>query len=63
MIIQNFRAKPETAMRHVDDLGLEEYVAAIAVARIVLGPKVRLQAPPNLVDLDEMPASAGGGGR
>ncbi len=53
VIIQNFRAKPDTAMRHDDDLGLEEYVAALAVSRIVLGPKVRLQAPPNLVDLDE----------
>jgi FO synthase len=50
VIIQNFRAKPDTAMRHVDDLELEEYLAAIAVSRIVLGPKVRLQAPPNLVD-------------
>ena len=50
VIVQNFRAKPETAMRHSDDLGLEEYLAAIAVARIVLGPKMRLQAPPNLVD-------------
>jgi FO synthase len=53
VIIQNFRAKPDTAMRHADDLGLEEYVAAIAVSRIVLGPKIRLQAPPNLVDLAE----------
>ena len=52
VIIQNFRAKPDTAMRHTDDLGLEEYVAAIAVSRIVLGPKVRVQAPPNLVDTD-----------
>ncbi len=50
VIIQNFRAKPDTAMRHTDDLGLEEYLAAIAVSRLVLGPKVRLQAPPNLVD-------------
>jgi FO synthase len=50
VIIQNFRAKPDTAMRHAGDLGLEEYVAAIAVSRIVLGPKVRLQAPPNLVE-------------
>src|SRR5213595_3657867 len=40
-------------MRHVDDLGLEEYLAAIAVSRLVLGPNVRLQAPPNLVDLEE----------
>ncbi|MGO4256846.1 bifunctional FO biosynthesis protein CofGH [Marmoricola sp. RAF53] len=53
VIIQNFRAKPDTAMRHTDDLGLEEYRAAIAVTRILLGPKVRVQAPPNLVDSSE----------
>ena len=53
VIVQNFRAKPDTAMRSTDDLGLEEYLAAIAVARLVLGPKMRVQAPPNLVDLDE----------
>jgi len=53
VIVQNFRAKPDTAMRHVDDLGLDEYRAAIAVTRIVLGPKARVQAPPNLVDLTE----------
>lgn len=53
VIVQNFRAKPDTAMRHVDDLGLEEYVAAIAVTRIVMGPKARVQAPPNLTDLAE----------
>ena len=51
--MQNFRAKPDTAMRHDDDLGLEEYVATIATARVLLGPSVRLQAPPNLVDLAE----------
>ncbi|KQT94075.1 2-phospho-L-lactate guanylyltransferase [Marmoricola sp. Leaf446] len=53
VIVQNFRAKPDTAMRHTDDLGLQEYLAALATARVVLGPKVRLQAPPNLVDLEE----------
>jgi FO synthase len=53
VIVQNFRAKPDTAMRHVDDLGLEEYRAAIAVTRLVLGPKARVQAPPNLVDSSE----------
>lgn len=53
VIIQNFRAKPDTAMRHTDDLGLDEYLAAIATARIVLGPSMRVQAPPNLVDLTE----------
>ncbi|TQK72614.1 bifunctional FO biosynthesis protein CofGH [Nocardioides sp. SLBN-35] len=53
VIVQNFRAKPDTAMRHVDDLDLAEYRAAIAVTRLVLGPKARIQAPPNLVDLEE----------
>ncbi len=50
VIVQNFRAKADTAMRHADDLGLEEYRAAVAVTRLVLGPKARVQAPPNLVD-------------
>ncbi len=53
VIIQNFRAKPDTAMRTAADLDLDEYVATVAVARLVLGPQVRLQAPPNLVDLEE----------
>jgi FO synthase len=53
VIVQNFRAKPETAMRHADDLGLDEFRATIAVTRLVLGPKSVVQAPPNLVDLDE----------
>ncbi|WP_229052369.1 bifunctional FO biosynthesis protein CofGH [Aeromicrobium sp. Leaf350] len=53
VIVQNFRAKDATAMRSVDDLGLDEYLAAVATARVVLGPSVRVQAPPNLVDLAE----------
>jgi FO synthase len=50
VIIQNFRAKPDTAARDRDDADREEHLAAIAVARLVLGPAVRIQAPPNLVD-------------
>ena len=53
VIVQNFRAKPDTAMRHTDDLDLDEFRAAIAVTRLVLGPRARVQAPPNLVDLAE----------
>ncbi|MGI8645958.1 MAG: bifunctional FO biosynthesis protein CofGH, partial [Nocardioides sp.] len=53
VIVQNFRAKPDTAMRHSADLDLDTYRAAIAVTRIVLGPRARVQAPPNLVDLVE----------
>jgi FO synthase len=56
VIVQNFRAKPDTAMRDVDDAGLEEFLATIAVARVVLGPRMRVQAPPNLVDLAETAA-------
>lgn len=61
VIVQNFRAKPDTVMRHTDDLDLDEYRAAIAVTRIVLGPKARIQAPPNLVDLEECRALLGAG--
>jgi FO synthase len=49
VIVQNFRAKPDTRMRGVPDAGLEELAATIAVARLVLGPSVRIQAPPNLI--------------
>ena len=48
-IVQNFRAKPDTAMRHEPDADLLDLAATIAVARLVLGPGMRLQAPPNLV--------------
>jgi FO synthase len=50
VIVQNFRAKPDTAMRAMPDAQLEELAATVAVARLVLGPKARIQAPPNLVD-------------
>ena len=61
VIVQNFRAKPDTAMRHADDLPLDDYRATIAVARIVLGPRMRVQAPPNLVSLAECAALLGAG--
>ncbi|MDT7545500.1 MAG: synthase, partial [Actinomycetota bacterium] len=56
VIVQNFRAKDDTAMRNEPDATMDEYLAAIAVARIVLGPRMRVQAPPNLVDLAETTA-------
>ncbi|MFD6037391.1 bifunctional FO biosynthesis protein CofGH [Streptomyces griseoincarnatus] len=52
LIIQNFRAKPDTAMRGMPDAELDELVATVAVARLVLGPTACLQAPPNLVDAE-----------
>jgi len=56
VIVQNFRAKGDTAMRGTPDPSLEEYLAAIAVTRLLLGPRMRVQAPPNLVDLPETAA-------
>ncbi|MEV6285220.1 bifunctional FO biosynthesis protein CofGH [Kribbella sp. NPDC051770] len=53
IIIQGFRVKPDTAMRNDADVPLDEWLAAIAVTRVVLGPRARVQAPPNLVDLNE----------
>ncbi|MFB6632782.1 bifunctional FO biosynthesis protein CofGH [Streptomyces sp. NPDC056362] len=50
LIIQNFRAKPDTAMRGMPDAELDDLVATVAVARIIMGPSACLQAPPNLVD-------------
>jgi FO synthase len=48
VIIQNFRAKPDTALRDAPDLGVDEFAATVAVARLILGPAMRVQAPPNL---------------
>ncbi|MGX5189099.1 bifunctional FO biosynthesis protein CofGH [Streptomyces avermitilis] len=50
LIIQNFRAKPDTAMRGMPDAELDELIATVAVARHIMGPRACLQAPPNLVD-------------
>ncbi|MEU1548357.1 bifunctional FO biosynthesis protein CofGH [Nocardia sp. NPDC005745] len=49
VIVQNFRAKPDTAMAEDPDADLQDLAASIAVTRLVLGPKMRVQAPPNLV--------------
>ncbi|MHC2184770.1 FO synthase [Rathayibacter agropyri] len=53
-IVQNFRAKPRTAMQNEVDLELQEYVANVAVARLVLGADATIQAPPNLTDEQEL---------
>jgi FO synthase len=50
VIVQNFRAKPDTAMRGMPDAELHDLAATVAVARLVLGPKARIQAPPNLIE-------------
>jgi FO synthase len=49
VIVQNFRAKPDTKMRGTPDADLADLAATIAVTRLVLGPAARIQAPPNLI--------------
>ena len=61
IIVQNFLAKADTAMRSVPDAGLEEFLATIAVTRMVVGPSMRIQAPPNLVEPEETAALLGAG--
>jgi FO synthase len=53
VIVQNFRAKEHTAMASTPDADIDDFLATVAVARLVLGPGMRVQAPPNLVSRDE----------
>ncbi|MGH2768509.1 MAG: 7,8-didemethyl-8-hydroxy-5-deazariboflavin synthase CofG, partial [Actinomycetota bacterium] len=48
VIVQNFRAKPDTLMHAHPEPSAEEMVGAIALARLVLGSEMSIQAPPNL---------------
>ncbi|HZS82980.1 MAG TPA: 5-amino-6-(D-ribitylamino)uracil--L-tyrosine 4-hydroxyphenyl transferase CofH [Stellaceae bacterium] len=48
IIIQNFRAKPGTRMADAAEPGLDDHLWTIAVARLVLGGAMNIQAPPNL---------------
>ncbi|PXY32294.1 bifunctional FO biosynthesis protein CofGH [Prauserella muralis] len=49
IIVQNFRAKPDTAMRAHADAEIADLAATVAVARLLMPPGVSVQAPPNLV--------------
>jgi FO synthase len=48
VIIQNFRAKPDTAMRHAGEPDTDDMLRTQAVARLLLGPEMNIQSPPNL---------------
>jgi FO synthase len=48
LIIQNFKAKPGTKMAGAPEPALEEQLWTIAVARLLFGPSMSIQAPPNL---------------
>jgi 7,8-didemethyl-8-hydroxy-5-deazariboflavin synthase CofH subunit/7,8-didemethyl-8-hydroxy-5-deazariboflavin synthase CofG subunit len=50
VIVQNFLPKAGTAMRNSPPCPPDDYLDAIALARIILPPDIHLQAPPNLSD-------------
>jgi 7,8-didemethyl-8-hydroxy-5-deazariboflavin synthase CofG subunit len=54
VIIQNFRAKPDIPMAAHPEPTLEEVLSTIALARLILGPQMNIQAPPNL-SYDDFP--------
>jgi FO synthase len=48
LIIQNFKAKPGTKMADASEPAIEEQLWTVAVARLLFGPRMSIQAPPNL---------------
>ncbi len=54
VIVQNFRAKPDIPMAQHAEPSLEEFLRTIAIARLILGPQMNVQAPPNL-SYDDFP--------
>ena len=48
IIVQNFRAKPGTKMAAAGEPGFEELLWTVAAARLIFGPEMNIQAPPNL---------------
>lgn len=48
VIVQNFRSKPDTPMAEAGEPGLIDLMSACAITRIVMGPDMNIQAPPNL---------------
>jgi 7,8-didemethyl-8-hydroxy-5-deazariboflavin synthase CofG subunit len=48
VIVQNFRAKPEIPMRNHPDASHEDMLRTIALARLIFGGEMNIQAPPNL---------------
>lgn len=48
VIIQPFHPKPDTPMRFVSTLDFREVAGWVAIARLMLGSKANVQAPPNL---------------
>jgi FO synthase len=50
IIVQNFRAKADTAMRRKAEPTVQYFATVVAAARWILGPEMNLQVPPNLTE-------------
>src|SRR5207237_1182957 len=48
VIVQNFRAKSDTRLAESEEPDLDDLLWTIATARLILGPDMNIQAPPNL---------------
>src|SRR6202035_155967 len=48
VIVQNFRAKPGTKLANSEEPDLDDLLWTLAAARLILGPAMNIQAPPNL---------------
>jgi FO synthase len=48
VIVQNFRAKPSIPMHAHPDASRDDMLKTIALARLIFGGEMNLQAPPNL---------------
>ncbi len=60
LIVQPFHPKPDTRMRDVSALSNDEVVGWVALARLIFGSEMNIQAPPNLApDMLERLARSG----
>jgi FO synthase len=60
IIVQNFVPKPGTKMRSASPPGFDEMLWTLAMARLIFGPRMNIQAPPNL-NPDRLPELIGAG--
>jgi 7,8-didemethyl-8-hydroxy-5-deazariboflavin synthase CofG subunit len=54
VIVQNFRAKADVPMARHAEPSMEEMLRTVAIARLILGAEMNVQAPPNL-SYDDFP--------
>lgn len=59
VIVQNFRAKADTRMRHNAEPVPRWFARVVALARWIMGPEANVQVPPNLTDAYEIYLDAG----